>query len=148
VWLVTVRATLPDSLLDRAVFVAEAFASNKLAEIKLLASPDSAADIPDWIRKARPDVWKEKLDPTTRINTTAEIMAEDRTSGTACVRATFIIPPSIFSDESRSTGAARKAKDKPGGEFHLILFWVLSDQGAWLLDVERSAKAAPWVNKD
>jgi hypothetical protein len=141
-------ATIPDSLLDRAAFVAEALARNEPAKIKLLASPDSAGDVSDWIDKARPRVWKDSPDETTVIHATAETMAEDKTSGTACVRATFIIPPGIFSDKSRTSGAARKARDKPGGEFNLILFWVLSDQGTWLLDVDRSLKAAPHADKD
>jgi hypothetical protein len=148
VWLLTGRVILPDSLSDRAVFVAESFARNEPAQIELLASPESAADVPDLIRKARPDVWKGSLATNLIINASAEIMAEDRTAGTACVRVAFIIPPTVFSDQARSTGTARKAKDKPGGEFNLILFWVLSDQGTWLLDVERSLKAAPHANSD
>ena len=120
---------MPESLLDRSVFVAEAFARNEPARIKLLVSPDSGPDIPEWIRKARPNVWKENLPDSTIIDAIAEIMVEDRTAGSAMIRTTFVIPPTIFSDESRSNGKASKAVNKPGSEFHLILIWTLTNDG-------------------
>jgi hypothetical protein len=140
------RPVLPESLLDRAALVTKSFAQNQPEVVEALVAPELVAEVSNWFRRSRPELWKSELGDEVAITVTANIMAEDRVAGTACVRTSFVVPAGIFTDESRTSGKAARAKHRAGGEFNFVLFWILDEYGVWLLDMEHTLKASPHGN--
>lgn len=122
-------APLPESLDDRARFVAEAVARAEYRKLKAIVPSGAYYAAADWARSARPADWPREIPPESDVEVQLEIVfkssggeqADPDAAGSAGILVTVKTPA---------------AKSSP----EWMLYWIQDSRLQWMFDAKRTAK--------
>lgn len=126
---------VPETLEDRAAYVANAFADDSPRRASYVAADGTSSDIYTWFEKARPQFKYEgpQTDLSNKVMSSIAYSKEQPGGDTLIVMK--LIPPQAESpDPSRASKPTTTLGYDENGYFDLPLYWKREKSGGWMLD--------------
>ncbi len=125
---------LPESLLDRTKFVANAVLNNDKEALLSISDPGTSLSATRWLELKRPASWAV-WDHAERAEISASVLFQSNANNAASTVATLTFP-SITTEKPQAIKRGRPA----GPRVELVMFWNRDSSGLWRIDGARTVK--------